>query len=76
MLAASSLGPHWPESGCWKMETVGHQGMKQVEGSTGPLALLHTRPRPALGPTMAPAWPDSKFSHRPASQARAGAAPG
>lgn len=45
-----------------KTETAGRQEKRQVKGSTGPLALLHARPRPMPGPTMPPALPNDEFS--------------
>lgn len=50
VLAASSLGR--------TMETAGLQEKRQGRGPTGPLALLHARPRPTLGSAMSPTLPD------------------
>lgn len=67
-LAASSLGPHWPDCSCWKMEAAGHPENGQGTGSTGPLATY-------MATCYALALPEGKFSHYLANQARTGVAP-
>lgn len=76
---------------CWLLPLLGQTGLtlwllengncraareEAGQGSTGPSALLHARPRPLPGPTMPPALPDGKFSYCLASQARTRVAPG